>query len=441
MTLTRLYKDLGREKSKECIVCYKEILRLCPLCLEAIIALKEFGEDYESILSLSLNKQQQQQMNNNTNTAINNKLIIPNLPSSIQNVDSSWIPILSQTILEMKRNQPQKSLFLLKKLESKFINNLFILEKMAITYQYHDEPSIINTVNTFQKIRLLDPYYIGSMDIYCSLLKRRSLQFEMNKICHDLVTTNPHSPETWTSLALYYFFKENVEKAVENVDRAIGIRDTHTAAHSLRGEIFLSLDEPKEALPSLEKAFHLSKNILTARELVRCHLFLNQMKEALNVAKTIHSLSPDYSKSMALMGMVLANQPEERTEARRILTEALALAPNCIDTVMTLSKLNVVEGKIQEAIDMLLKQLEYQETDLMHTEIAGVYTLKEMYSEAMAHYNSALEINSQYEPASRGLARLELIMKGIDPDQSLEETEEQEVGGDIDDDEDDEYVS
>ncbi|KAN0022387.1 hypothetical protein ACTFIU_004568 [Dictyostelium citrinum] len=435
LTIARLYKDLGKEKSKECIISYKEVIKLCPLCLEAINALKEMGENLDQVLIPSINKFQQKNNNNSNNV-----------------IDLSWISLLSMSQYEMKRNQPEKSLILLKKVESKFSTNLYVLEKLALSYLYHDEPSIINTFNIFQKIRLLDPYYIGSMDIFCSLLKRRSLQFELNKVCNDLVASNPYCAETWTSVALFYFLKENVEKSLENVDRAISIKESHEFAHSLKGEILLSLDEPREALPSLERAFQLSKNILTARELVRCHLILNQMKEALVVAETINNLSPDYSKTMALLGMVLANQPEEREEARKILTKALALSPHCTDTVLTLSKLNVVEGRFQEAIDILNNQLEYQETDLMHTEIAGVYLTKDYHEEAMIHYNSALEINPQYEPASRGIARLELIMKGIDPDQELDQENEddQEEGegeddneeeNDDDDDDDDEYIS
>ncbi|KAK5582307.1 hypothetical protein RB653_003890 [Dictyostelium firmibasis] len=434
LTIAKLYKDLGKEKSKECIISYKEVLKLCPLCLDAINALKEMGENLDQVLVPSINKFQQKNSNFNNNNII----------------DLSWISLLSTSQYEMKRNQPEKSLILLKKVESKFSTNLHVLEKLALSYLYHDEPSIINTFNIFQKIRLLDPYYVGSMDIFCSLLKRRSLQFELNKVCNDLVASNPYCAETWTSVALFYFLKENVEKSLENVDRAISIKESHEFAHSLKGEILLSLDEPREALPSLERAFQLSKNILTARELVRCHLILNQMKEALIVAETINFLSPDYSKTMALLGMVLANQPEEREEARKILTKALALSPHCTDTVLTLSKLNVVEGRFQEAIDILNNQLEYQETDLMHTEIAGVYLTKDYHEEAMIHYNSALEINPQYEPASRGIARLELIMKGIDPDQELdqeneedqeEEEEEEEEGEGEDDDDDDEYIS
>ncbi|EGC36206.1 hypothetical protein DICPUDRAFT_151347 [Dictyostelium purpureum] len=436
LTISRLYKELGKEKTRECIISLKEALKICPLCIEAIDLLKEIGENVESILVPSISIYQQQMINNS------NKNIKKNIESE-NIIDLSWISLLSMSQMEMKKNSPEKSISLLKKIESKYSTNLYVLEKLALAYLYHDEPSIVNTFNIFQKIRILDPYYVSSMDVFCSLLKRRGLPLELNKVCNDLVTANPNSAETWTSVSLLYFFKENIEKSIENVDRAISINESHEFAHSLRGEILLSLDEPREALPSLERAFQLSKNILTARELVRCHLILNQMREALFVAETINQLSPECSKTMALLGMVLANQPEEREKARKILSKALSLSPHCTDTVLTLSKLNVVEGRFQEAVDILNNQLEYQETDLMHTEIATVYLTKDMHEEAMIHFNSALEINPQYEPASRGLARLEMIMKGIDPDQeSIEETDDQEENVEDEDEvEDEEYIS
>ncbi|GAM23064.1 hypothetical protein SAMD00019534_062390 [Acytostelium subglobosum LB1] len=398
LTLAKLYRETMREKTKDTITCYKEALRLCPLCIEAINALKELGEDPEAILQPVLNKQ--------------------NFPNT--NIDSSWIPALAQSTIELKRNQPQKSLFILKKLEAKFTGNLYLLERLAMAYLYNDEPSIVNTTDTFKKIRTIDPLYVGSMDVYCSILKRRQLPVELNKVCSELVNAYPQSPESWTSAAMYYYLKETNEKAVECVERALSIDESHTQAHSLKGEIYLSIDEPRIALPSLERAFALSKNILTARDLVRCHLFLNQLNEALAVAKAIHRLSPDYSKSKALVGMVLANQPEERDQARKILQEALVLSPFCIDSVLTMSKLNLVEGKAQDAIDLIQRQLDNQETDLMHTEMANIYMemgSEDVYDKAIHHFNQALEINGSYEGALTGLHRLELLRKGLDPDQ------------------------
>ncbi|EFA78599.1 anaphase promoting complex subunit 7 [Heterostelium album PN500] len=408
LTLARLYRDSGnvmRDKTKDAISCFKEALRLCPLCIEAYNALKELGEEPEVLLHQLLSKQ----------STVN------------ANIDSTWIPALAQSQIELKRNQPQKSLYLLKRLESRFHGNLYLLEKLAISYLNNDEPSIINTMNTFHKLRTIDSFYVGSMDIYCSLLKRRQLQLELNKVCSDLVNNNPNCVESWTSVALYHSLKENNEKALENVDRALSIRESHAYAHALKGDIFMSLEEPKEALPSLERAFALSKTIFNARELVRCHLFLNQLSEALNVARTIHRMSPDYSKSKALVGMVLANQPEERDKARTILNEALTISPYCIDSVLTMSKLNLVEGKTQDAIDLLQKQLDYQETDLMHTEMATIYMSKEMYDDAMKHLNAALEINPQYEAARNGLHRLDLILKGFDPDQMEDGVDEEDM--------------
>eukprot|EP01133_Synstelium_polycarpum_P013339 gene13339-15688_t len=409
LTLGRLYKESGGPgRDRSAIKCFQAALLLCPLCIEAVIAIKELDEDPEPTIAMNLKSSH----------------------TANATIDSSWITLVAQAQVELKRNQPQKSLFILKRLEQKFSGNLYLIERLALSYLFSDEPSIINTINTFQKLRQIDAYYIGSMDVYCALLKRRQLQYELNKVCHEMVNASPHCPESWTSVALYYYLRDNNEKALENVDRAISIRETHAYAHSLRGEIFLALEEPKDALPSLERAFQLSKNILTARELVRCHLFLNQLGEALAVAQAIHRMSPDYSKSMALVGMVLANQPEERGKARKILQEALALAPYCIDSILTLSKLDLVEGKTQEAIDLLQKQLEYQETDLMHTEMANIYVTKLMYDDAMRHYNAALEINPQYDAAKTGLDRLIMLIKGIDPDQ--EDIDDEDVLDDDD---------
>lgn len=63
--------------------------------------------------------------------------------------------------------------------------------------------------------------------------------------------------------------------------------------------------------------------------------------------------------------------------------------------------------------------------DVIQAKLAEIYTLMESYDSALECYHTAISLNPQNGLASQGLERLEKIMKGLDPDSSMDEGEQQ----------------
>ena len=63
----------------------------------------------------------------------------------------------------------------------------------------------------------------------------------------------------------------------------------------------------------------------------------------------------------------------------------------------------------------------YQNTCDLHTELANTYAAIKDFPQALRHYNVALSLSSQHEPATSGLDRLEKMMRGEDPDEEMGE--------------------
>lgn len=63
--------------------------------------------------------------------------------------------------------------------------------------------------------------------------------------------------------------------------------------------------------------------------------------------------------------------------------------------------------------------------------MAEIYTHSERYTEALECYHVAISMNPQNGLAMQGLERLEKIMRGVDPDEEMDEDgeiDEEEAG-------------
>jgi anaphase-promoting complex subunit 7 len=207
----------------------------------------------------------------------------------------------------------------------------------------------------------------------------------------------------------------------------VELNDRHVIAYLLKGNLLLSSGHAEDALPPFRKAYALQKDIIAYSGLVRAYLGVSKIKEALSAATEARKLMPQHPQALSLLGLVLSQpaDPTYRKRAKQCFEEALKLDKQCLDAVLGLSQLFVVEGKYQDAIDMLNDQIKQNNKDYLHTRLAEVLVLNQKNNEAMQHYNIALSLNPQSEIAKKGLERLEKIMKGMDPDHEEEEEEEE----------------
>lgn len=280
-----------------------------------------------------------------------------------------------------------------------------------------------------------------------------SIEETLGVLCTDMLREDQR-PEPWNILSLYHLTREDHEKALAFVDKAIMLDDEYAFSHLLRGSILLASHRPDHARLAFSKANDISRDVPSYEGLVESYLASGQYKEAVCSAKEAISGCPRDPRAITLVGLALAQAPtakgEGRERAKRALKKALVLDTGALRPLFALVDLYAVDGEYGTCIKLLKDSIENggkvsenvpvcsvstwnkAHADVIHAKMAEIYTLYEDYGEALECYHTAIALNPQNGLAQQGMDRLEKLMSGIDPD-------EEEMGDDMHDDDDGEY--
>ena len=342
--------------------------------------------------------------------------------------ESTWLRKITDTHLLIDRHVHRDALVSLNSLLSVHPRNLhLLLWKGHIQLQLSDPDE---SRVTFEVAREVDPKNCERMDMLAWILRMRGKVDQLNRLTLDLMATSPDRPETWVCAALYADEKQNKDRAIQYVDKAIKMNARHVTAHLVKGFITLSLGSADQAIKSYVIAHEIEKRELSAYQgLVEAYLATQKFREALLTAKEAMDLMPRNPKALTMVGMVLSHSTEARPNARKVFIKALSIDPNCIDTVMALSKLCIVEKNFDEAIKLLEKHLLIESKDFLHTKLAQTHMHVGNLDKALTHFQEALRLTPNFPPAVQGMEKLHMLMKGEgerprdDMDVSLEESD------------------
>jgi tetratricopeptide (TPR) repeat protein len=92
-----------------------------------------------------------------------------------------------------------------------------------------------------------------------------------------------------------------------------------------------------------------------------------------------------------------------------------------MDAVFELANLWGKEGRRNEAITLLVKNLFTYPSEKMHVKLGQLYLLEQDYSKAHEHFNSALALNPNSSLAKRGQQDTDKCIHGIHSDEDRDE--------------------
>lgn len=404
LMMAKLYRNSRHTRSA--VGCYKECLRQCPFIIEAVIALAELGVAAKDIISL-----------------------FPQTPNRsgrppFDHFDSSrWLQRYVEAQCCIVSNDYKGGLELFTELLQRFPNNIHLLLEMAkvkAVIGKNDE-----AILDFEKVRSIDPYVVTYMDEYAMLLKLKSDSSKLNKLVHDLLSVDPTRPEVFVALSVLWEKKDD-RGALSYAEKGIRIDERHVAGYIMKGNLFLSMNQPEAAVIAYRGAQELRPDLRSYQGLVRSYLALAKIKEALHAAREAMKAMPQSAKALKLVGDVHASSTSGREKAKKFYESALRLEPGFLGAALALAELHVMEGRNGDAVSLLERYLKDWADDSLHVKLAQVFAATNMLQEALSHYQAALRINAQNEAAKKGLERLEKQMKGVDPD-APEEDEDNEV--------------
>ena len=303
----------------------------------------------------------------------------------------------------------------------------------------------------------------------------RGASGELRALVSEALEAAPERPEAWCAAATYWAARGQLARALGYVDKALRLDDRRVGAHVARGHLCLRLRRPDDAVGSFRRAAALCASAAATSEgagarplarpswsarhdavlasragLVAGYLLQRRRKEALAAAKEALALAPGSAMARALVGdaylargaqnapsgaSASADARVRAEKARKHFEAALALRPGDSRLALALSEAQRACGESDAAIHTLRSHLEaYAAAETRarvacHCALGAALASARMLADAAGEYQRACGLDAESEPAKRGLARVERLLKGRDPDEGDDVGEDEDDSG------------
>ena len=468
MLLGDLY--LKTDRREDAMQEYGFALMCDPYTLEAVEKLARLGCDEDSLLSqldIGINNALQREGTSSDPPKQNDRMI-----DSLPEIDALRINASAQSTMQ---NQLVSSHHHYSKLVNAYPHHPYFLLQLANLQQ--ELGHILPSEQNYQRIRSLDPAWTEGMDRYAYLLfqlrmsrknafimgqggylqyhyscyggreggegrrHRCRIEEELGKLCSDMLESDDGKPEAWNCLSLYHWAREDHEKALAFVDKAITLKPEYAYSHYLRGSILLASHRADHARLSFFRANSLQADVPSYEGLVESYIALGKVGEAKLSARAAVAKYPRDPRAFTLVGLVWSQIGDAGKEkALRNFRKAVTLdhgtkrplfalvdfyaSDGDFATCMKLLKDSIESGgKVHEDIPLsAVNTWNKTNIDLIRAKMGEIYLLSDEFEKALECFHTAISLNPQNGLAIQGLERVEKLLNGIDPD------EEEEMG-------------
>lgn len=251
------------------------------------------------------------------------------------------------------------------------------IDIVGVAYMYLETNLPLDALNWLKKGKMeqedKDESYLAALGDCLQALDRYD---EAIAIVNKLIDLDPYSAHYWYGLALCYYKKELIDKAMEAVDYAIVSDEDFGNAYALKGDLFQHLGNRKLARENYVKALELNAinqeflDVFDIEDLMKD----SQWEKAIKIlAKEVTDTqkTPAYrAEAMIQYAFCLAALGEIK-KATEWLELAMSLDEQNVGAYLLMGRIYFEKGDELSAVDMWKKALHYEPYDVTWERIAN----------------------------------------------------------------------
>ncbi|XP_043571632.1 anaphase-promoting complex subunit 7 isoform X3 [Chiloscyllium plagiosum] len=313
MMLANLYKKAGQERSA--VTSYKEVLRQCPLALDAILGLLSLSVKGAEVASLTMNVIQ-----------------------SIPNLD--WLSVWIKAYAFVHTGDNTRAINTICSLEKKSLlrDNVDLMGSLADLYFRVGDNK--NAILKFEQAQMLDPYIIKGMDVYGYLLAGEGRLEDVENLGGRLFNISDQHAEPWVVSGYQCLYSKRYSRALYLGAKAIQLNSNSVQALLLKGAALRALGRIQEAIIHFREAMRLAPCRMDCYDgLVECYLASNSIREAMVMANNVFKTLGPNAQTLTLFATVCLEDPMTQEKARTLLDKALAQKSDYLKAVVKKAEL------------------------------------------------------------------------------------------------------
>lgn len=413
LALGKLHHRFGNDRAA--VTAYKEVLRECPLSLQATKGLLCLGVKGAEVASLMMN-------------------VGPGTASL------DWLSLWTKAHAFSASLEYCNAVQTFRVLDVKPIlrDNLTILCSMGESQFLQGDYS--GALATLKRVHSLDHYTLTHMDILAYLLREKEKDVkELERLGTQLMSVTDEAAEPWVAMGYFCLATHKPTRAIFFAQKAFTLDNQCVEALLLKGTGLLELKRVEDAILHFREAIHLAPNRYEAHKgLVDCYVSMDRVREAITLTGQAYKQLGTNARTLTLYASVLAKDTLNLEKAKRSLERAMKLDPQYLDAVYLMANILMQQTQYEEGLKLLRQALEHHSTCMLHTMLAHFLNCTNEHQQAMDEYSIALGINPTYARARAGLERtekqVELGLSGTyDLDVEDVEASNSEVDGDSSD--------
>lgn len=400
MALAKLYHSANMERPA--IASYREVVRECPLALEANRGLLQLGVKPREIQELILESESE--------------------------LGADWLLDWLSGLSKLHTRDYEGAVRDLVTVEPSLPASPGLAVDIGLAHHWAGEQEL--AVRSLSRVASLNPMTMRGMDALAALYAETGRLRELENLSTRLMGICEDQPQPWVAMGYFCHHTKKSPKAVYFAHKACLLDPRNIEALLLKGRVLHDLKKLPDAMNHFREALGFAPHRFEAHKgLVDCYLGLSRQREAVTIATGACKHLSNSPRALTLYASVLLKEPLSCARAKSLLEKAAVTGH--LPAVYKLVELLDREGATQRAIDLLQQQLQHTSTATLHQKLADMFLRAGCGAEdkAVEHYSKALALDPKNEAAIQGLQKMEASTDGMEASYDISEMEEKyEVG-------------